>query len=56
MPELTDGVIEMEEMQNPRIADALTERKRAFTPVSIAAGKGATVITGRQYGGEKRCA
>ena len=52
MPELTDGVIEMEEMQNPRIADALTERKRAFTPVSIAAGKGATVITGANMGGK----
>ena len=49
MPELTDGVIEMEEM---RIADALTERKRAFTPVSIAAGKGATVITGANMGGK----
>ena len=52
MPELTDGVIEMEEMQNPRIADALAERKRAFTPVSIAAGKGATVITGANMGGK----
>ena len=52
MPELTDGVIEMEEMQNPRIADALAERKRAFTPVSITAGKGATVITGANMGGK----
>lgn len=52
MPELTDGTLEMEDMVNPRIADALTERKRVFTPVSIAAGKGATVITGANMGGK----
>ncbi len=52
MPELTEDAIEMEEMVNPRIADALHERKRDFTPVSIAIGKGAAVITGANMGGK----
>ena len=52
MPELTDGALDMQDMVNPRIVDALTERKRTFTPVSIEAGKGATVITGANMGGK----
>ncbi len=52
MPELTEDVIEMEDMVNPRIAEALQERKRSFTPVSISMGKGATVITGANMGGK----
>ena len=52
MPEITDDIIQMEDMVNPRIADGLKDRKRAFTPVSIAMGKGATVITGANMGGK----
>ena len=52
MPELTENTLEMEDLVNPRSADALQERKREFTPVSIEAGKGATVITGANMGGK----
>lgn len=52
MPEITEDTIEMTDMVNPRIADALQERRRSFTPVSIAMEKGATVITGANMGGK----
>ena len=36
----------------PRVADALFERERHFTPVSLSAPVGATVITGANMGGK----
>lgn len=32
MPHFSDGPVEMEDMVNPRVADALFERERHFTP------------------------
>lgn len=52
MPEFTNGEVEMEDMLNPRVADALFERERSFTPVSLQAPIGATVITGANMGGK----
>ncbi len=52
MPEFTHGPMEMEEMNNPRVADALSSRDRSFTPVSMDAPMGATVITGANMGGK----
>ena len=52
MPEFSDGPVEMEDMINPRVADALFERERHFTPVSLEAPLGATVITGANMGGK----
>ena len=52
MPELTQGRLEMREMVNPRIADALQQRGQKFTPISIAMDRGTTVITGANMGGK----
>ena len=52
MPHFSDGPVEMEDMVNPRVADALFERERRFTPVSLSAPVGATVITGANMGGK----
>lgn len=52
MPEFTAGEVEMEDMINPRVADALFERERSFTPVSLQTPVGATVITGANMGGK----
>ena len=52
MPHFSDGPVEMEDMVNPRVADALFERERHFTPVSLSAPVGATVITGANMGGK----
>ena len=52
MPRLTEASLRMEDMINPQIADVLEEKGKRFTPVSIALGKGATVITGANMGGK----
>ena len=52
MPHFSNGPVEMEDMVNPRVADALFERERHFTPVSLSAPVGATVITGANMGGK----
>ena len=52
MPELTEDTLEMIDMVNPRVLDLLRDQKKTFTPVSIALGKGAAVITGANMGGK----
>ena len=52
MPELTEDTLEMTDMVNPRVLDLLRDQKKTFTPVSIALGKGAAVITGANMGGK----
>ena len=51
-PEITDTVLELDEMCNPELCDSLREKDRAFVPVSIALDRGATVITGANMGGK----
>jgi dsDNA-specific endonuclease/ATPase MutS2 len=51
-PELTDTVLELEDMINPELVDLLEEKGRKFVPVSIALDRGATVITGANMGGK----
>ena len=52
MPMLTENRLEMDAMVNPQIRDMLQQHGRAFTPISIALGQGATVITGANMGGK----
>ena len=51
-PEIGDSVFVLEDMINPKIADNLSEKGKAFTPVSISVQRGATVITGANMGGK----
>ncbi|MBR5537557.1 MAG: hypothetical protein IKU58_06615 [Clostridia bacterium] len=52
MPVFTESTLDMTDMVNPQIADAVAGRGKTFTPVSIALEKGATVITGANMGGK----
>ena len=52
LPEITDTALELTDMINPELNDLLKEKGRAFVPVSIAADRGATVITGANMGGK----
>ena len=52
MPTFTESTLDMTDMVNPQIADAVAGRDKKFTPVSIALEKGATVITGANMGGK----
>ena len=52
MPVFTENTLEMTDMVNPQIADAVEGRGKTFTPVSITLEKGATVITGANMGGK----
>ena len=52
MPELTADALELTDMVNPRVVDLLRDQKKEFTPVTIALGKGAAVITGANMGGK----
>ncbi len=52
MPSFTESTLDMTDMINPQIADAVTGRGKSFTPVSIRLEKGATVITGANMGGK----
>ena len=52
MPTLTEDTLELTDMINPRVVDLLRDQKKAFTPVTIALGKGAAVITGANRGGK----
>ena len=51
-PVLTERELEMTDMVNPRILQLLEGQGKTFTPVSIALGLGATVITGANMGGK----
>ncbi|MBR0507073.1 MAG: hypothetical protein IJJ86_00530 [Clostridia bacterium] len=51
-PGITDGALSLVDMTNPELCDLLKEKGRAFVPVSIAADRGATVITGANMGGK----
>lgn len=50
--DFTENRISLVDMVNPRVADALREHGRSFTPVSLEAGPGAAVITGANMGGK----
>jgi len=52
MPELTESRLSFTGMVNPRVADSLAEKGRVFMPITIAAERGATVITGANMGGK----
>ena len=52
LPELTEDTLDMTDMVNPRVLDLLRDQKKTFTPVSMALGKGAAVITGANMGGK----
>ena len=51
-PVISEEAVSFENMTNPKIADVLAECDKTFTPVSITAKKGATVITGANMGGK----
>ena len=51
-PGITETALELIDMTNPELVDLLKEKGRAFVPVSIAADRGATVITGANMGGK----
>ncbi len=51
-PEITETTLELTGMINPELADLLQAKGRAFVPVSIAADRGAVVITGANMGGK----
>lgn len=51
-PEITESELVLSEMVNPELYDLLKAKGRAFVPVSIAADRGATVITGANMGGK----
>ncbi len=51
-PEITETALELDGMINPELVDLLKEKGRTFVPVSIAADRGATVITGANMGGK----
>lgn len=52
VPIITENTLVLENMINPRVQDVLAQSGRAFTPVSICADRGATVITGANMGGK----
>ncbi len=51
-PEICDEGTVVLGMENPRVADALKRKGKAFTPVSMVLEKGATVMTGANMGGK----
>lgn len=51
-PGITETALELIDMTNPELVDLLKKKGRAFVPVSIAADRGATVITGANMGGK----
>jgi len=51
-PLLTETELELVDMTNPELVDLLKEKGRAFVPVSLAADRGAAVITGANMGGK----
>lgn len=51
-PEITETALELTDMVNPELMDLLKAKGRAFVPVSIAADRGAVVITGANMGGK----
>ena len=51
-PEIAETALELVDMVNPELVDLLGEKGRSFVPVSMAADRGATVITGANMGGK----
>ena len=51
-PDITDSELELVNMRNPAVEEILRERGRRFTPISISAESGSTVITGANMGGK----
>ncbi|MDR0928339.1 MAG: DNA mismatch repair protein MutS [Oscillospiraceae bacterium] len=51
-PRITENTLSFAEMDYPPVADALLERGRAFTRLSIDAPEGVAVITGANMGGK----
>jgi len=52
-PTICDGeTITGEDMTHPEVTAVLAEHNRAFTPISLSLGQGATVITGANMGGK----
>ena len=51
-PSISQGGLELSGMINPAIQDALEKRGKRFTPVSMQARHGVTVITGANMGGK----
>ncbi len=51
-PIISEGIISMENMINPKIADLLSEKEKNFTPITITLNPGATVVTGANMGGK----
>ena len=52
LPEITGTALELVDMVNPELCDLLKAKGRVFVPVSMAADRGATVITGANMGGK----
>ncbi len=52
MPTIAEDGLRFEGLINPEIGAALSQKGRAFTPVTLAAPVGATVITGANMGGK----
>lgn len=51
-PEITDGDVYFEKAIHPYVSQCLQEKNKAFTPISITVGRGASVITGANMGGK----
>ncbi len=51
-PKITDAEVYFEDAVHPYVARCLKEQGKTFTPISIAAGRGASVITGANMGGK----
>ncbi len=53
-PSVSGDKLRLKELTNPEMAEKLGLRGAAFTPVSIEADRGVTLITGANMGGKKR--
>ena len=51
-PIISEGIIRMKNMVNPKISGVLAEKGKNFTPVTIQLKRGATVVTGANMGGK----
>lgn len=51
-PIISEEIINMKNMINPKILQVLSEKEKSFTPVSIEVKRGATVVTGANMGGK----
>ena len=51
-PNISEGIISINNMTNPYISHVLSEKGKSFTPISVTLESGATVITGANMGGK----